>query len=380
MNRSRTLLYLTLFVLLCGPILFYHAANAPILEDENLSLSRLKLSPVAVDDAIGHWHAIDHPALFHWVDRAILRAAGVEIGYVPEIIPAKGYDWNVANRAAPRRPVMVLRYAGAAALTLAAVCVFFMARAAVGGYLWGFLIALPVVVPPYFGRFVAASIKTDAYLALLIALAGLLLLRIHLRGRPLRWPDVALMGVVAGLAVSTKLNGGLILIAYAAYLAAVSRGVRRFVLPAAAAAVAFAVFVAVNPIMWHGGAAGWLGVIGEMLRMRAQVLRIHTNVFGEYGFGDRLLFLFPLWYLLPVFAFFVVKARREKWFLPVALWAGFLILGTVATTAQPFNRYRVPLDYGMAVLVGLSLCQAVERLWRREVSLKQFLTLEEAAQ
>lgn len=371
---------MTLFVLLCGPILFYYSLTTPPLLDENLGLQRVSFCPADFSGNEASWHAIDHPALSNWVDWAVLRALRADVSSVPAIDPNRSYEWNVAHRLAPRYPVMVLRAAGTTALVAAMVCFFFLCRGALGNPVWAFLIVAPLVLPPYLGRYVGGYIWTDPYLAFFTALSGLLLVSFHLSGRPAHWARVICMGVIAGLAVSTKLNGGLILLAYAAYLAAVSRGARRFVLPAAAAAVAFAVFVAVNPVMWHGGPAGWLGVMGEMLRMRARVLQMHAHLFGEFAFADRLLFLFPLWYLLPVFAFFVVKARREKWFLPAALWAGFLIIGTVATTAEPFNRYRMPLDFGLAILVGLSVCQALERLWRREISFKQFLAVGEARQ
>jgi len=343
--------------------------------DDNRALDRVSRSPFEVSSPDGYFYATDHPAMFHWVNRTILKVLRVEIGPIPKIDPSKDRDWNLAHgRAAPRYPVVILRRANVVALTVGLVFLFFVAHRALGGWLWGFVLAAPLVLAPYVGLFVCGYIQTDAYLAFLICLCILLWLTFHYSPDPVGAWHVVAVSVVIGLAQSTKLNGGLLLLAYMTYLVVMGRGIGRLWRPILAGAVVAAVFFIVNPVMLSRGPFGWVKVIGDMLRIRAETISGHEASLGPLSLLNRLHYLFPEWFLLPLFALFVIKARKERWFLPVAIWASFLIAGTIATANQPFNRYRMPLDLGLATLVTLSAASVIKRLWRHEMTFRDLVT------
>jgi hypothetical protein len=111
----------------------------------------------------------------------------------------------------------------------------------------------------------------------------------------------------------------------------------------------------------------------DMIKMRAQTYRLHEGMFGRMSIPDRILFMFPQWYLLPALAVLVANARRERWFLPVGLWSLFLIAGTALTVEQPFNRYLMPIDFGLTVVVGLSAMSIAQRLYKGETTFAELV-------
>jgi hypothetical protein len=365
-----TIVFLALF----GPIVFCRALSARVIFDDNAALQRMSVSPFDYKGEPNHLYAVDQPAIYRWVGRAVLSATSTEIGDIPEI-EGSDLNWNIANRHAPWGPVMVLRKATGTVYLLALVALFFAARAALGSYAWGFLLGAWLALPEHLGWFVAGYIMTDAYLAFFLALSLLVWLVFHHSRNPLAPWRVAVMGVVIGLTVSSKVNGGLVLLAYITYLVIEARGAGRVLLPIVAAGVSFAVFLAINPIMLSDAPLGWLHAIRDIIARRTEVLDIHRHNFGEFGLGKRLAFLFPIWYLLPLPAFliFIIKARGERWFLPVCLWSAFLIVGTAATLTQGFYRYIMPVDFAIATLVTLSVASVTRRLWHRELTLREFL-------
>lgn len=366
-GRVRLLLALLVFVAFCGPLLFCQALSAPINLDENDSLERTRMLPTDFSESVASWYAIDHPAVFRWIDAAVLRAFDVEIGKVPVVDPYKPVKWSIENGfAAPRRPVMFLRGAGAASLLGAMILLFLVARRALGGCIWGFVVAIPLVLPGHIGLTVGGYLFTDAYLAFFLALTLLVWLRFHYSAAPLSYPRVAVMGLVIGLAVSTKINAGLLLIAYLIYVFMLSSGASRWLKAFVVLSASLAVFVAVNPIMWQGGPVWWAEVIGRMLKHRANVIEVHKSLFGEHAFLNRLAFMLPMWYLLPLMALLVARMRHEKWFLPVTLWAALLVAGTALTANQPFMRYRMPIEMALAVIMVLSAVTFAVRLSRGE--------------
>lgn len=352
------------FAVLYGVLLRHHVMSAGIHLDENTHLDRLRKSPVDFTESTDYYYAIDHPALSRWANRASLALQGVKIGEVPVVDKTRSRQWNIENgRAAPREPVMALRRSNVAVLTLALVCLYLVARRVVGGYVVPFALAAPLAIPPGIGRYVGGYILTDAYLCFFIALAALVWVLSHSSQRPGFWPRVVANGLVLGLAISTKLNAGLMLLAYMTYLTIILRGPRRWLMPLLAAAAAFAMFILVNPVMWHGGIPQWWRVISDTLSFRGKVMEMHAQMFGTAGLFARTAVLVPRWYLLPLFAVPVWYARREKWFLPLALWAGFLIAGTIVSVNQPLPRYRMPINVPLVTLTVLSTAVLARRLW-----------------
>jgi len=370
----KTALYLAVFILVYGAILAYYAFSLPPALDENGALDRIKRSPTAFDTPDDYFYAIDHPALFHWVDRAILAALRVPIGDIPKLNLNESYDWNVEHgRIAPRRPVNVLRAANVVTLAAALLMLFFLARFLFGGYIWGFVVAAPLAIPTTLGTGVGGYIKSDAHLAFFFALTLYLWVRFHYAARPTTFLRVIIMGIVIGLAISAKLNAGLLFLAYLAYLVITARGVDKAWVSLVFALTAFTVFVAVNPVLQRGGLEGALAAIADMFRQRQRTYELHRQWFGTMTAADRILFMFPQWYLLAIFALVVAHARRERWFLPVILWSSFLIIGTALTVEQRFERYLMPIDFGLGVAVAFSATAIFRRLRDGQVRLIDLL-------
>jgi hypothetical protein len=380
----RAVIWTVLFLAAYGPLTFHYALTAPITLDENEGLERIERSPLDLSLPYDYWTAIDHPAVFRWINRAVLRVTGVEIGTIPTVDRSQSPRWNIDHgRAAPRRPVMVLRCASATALVMAWLLLFYLSRLALGAWPWGFLVVAPLALPRHLAQAAGGYILTDAYLAFFLALVVLVWVRLHVFGAPMRYRNVAMMGILIGAAVSTKLNAGLLLPAYAIYVALIVRGRAFWVRFLMFAAAAWGTFIILNPVMWqafvpgHGGPLWWAHVVSDILTHRWRVIEMHKNLLGEYTIRQRLGFFLPYWYLLPAFVVLLAWARREKWFLPVTLWAGFLLVGTALTANVPLMRYRLPSDMAAAVATMLAAVSTAQRLYHRDTTLKALLGLKD---
>ena len=376
------LLWTAIFLAAYGPLTFHYALTAPMTFDDNEGLERIERSPLDLSTPYDYWTATDHPAVFRWINRAVLRVADVEIGPIPEMDRMQSLEWNVAHgRLAPRRPVMALRCASATALVLAWLLLFYLSRVTLGSWPWGFIVAAPLALPPNLARAAGGYILTDAYLGFFLALAILVWVWLHLSPKPMGYQSVIIMGIVIGMAISTKLNAGLLFGAYAAYIIIMSGGPGRLVRLTAFAAAAWGAFVAINPVMWqaftpgHAGPMWWPKVISDMMTHRWRVIEMHKNLLGEYTIWQRLRFFLPLWYLLPLVVLLLARVRRERWFLPVVLWAGFLIAGTALTANVPLMRYRLPIDMALVTATMLAAITLARRLYRREATLRDVLSL-----
>ena len=374
MKYFRTTLYLAIFTACYAPILFYYALSWPPALDEGIILERMKRAPSAFDTRNDYYYAVEHPAIYRWIGRGVLRLFRVEIGDVPKVDLTKSLEWNVENgRTAPRRPVLVLRAVNVVLLVGALVALFFLARIAFGGYAWGFVLAAPIALPPALGRYIGGYILTDAYLTFFLAATLLAWVVFHHRPKPASIIYVIAIGVLLGFTISAKLNGALILLAYVAYLAVVARGPDRVWLPFVAVLAASTTFVALNPVMQKGGLLWPALVARDMIAARSEVYQAHNQFFGYKGTWGILLFMFPHWYLLPLLIAPILKARTETWFPPVFLWSTFLVLGTALTIEQPFNRYLMPINLGLTALVMMSAIAVARRLYARQIQLADLL-------
>jgi hypothetical protein len=347
-----------------------YALRAPVLPDDSDGLERYSHSPLWFDKPIALFWAKDTPAVSRWVNYLALRLCRVEIGPIPLIDPNAGYEWNrLNNRLAPRGPVNFLRRLNVAAMVAAFGCLVLLGRTLFGGYEWGLALAAPLLLHRRVIAAVAGFIFADAYLMLLLSLMILVWVRHHLSANPCAWRRVLAMGVIGGLAVSTKYNAGLALLAYAAYLAIVPACSARFWRIAAFLGVSFAVFAAVNPIMWRGGPVWWGNVLYDAFVHRLNLIEYQRYILGAPGFLARFRAVLPYWYLFPIVAWLLWRARTQRWFLPVSLWAGFLVVGTLLTIHEPFYRYRMPVFLALTVIVTasvISILQAIRKP-RRDV-------------
>jgi hypothetical protein len=246
--------------------------------------------------------ARDLPPLPKYAIGAALRGAGH-----PLLSPAEARQWYLnidlkfgtqAMLVAARRPSAVMGALGCAA-AFALGTMAFDRRA--GGIAAGLLIVDPLY------RMLARRAMSDIYaegFILLTAAVGLAAWRGLLAGRMGAVRGVALLGVsgcLGGLAVLSKLNGGLALMTLAAWaILAItlrrcsSRG--RFLVVAGtglAGATAFGTFMALNPFvtaMPSGALPGELAAIrsqgvvercGELIRLRLEVPRVQQQQFSH---------------------------------------------------------------------------------------------------
>lgn len=354
------------FVVACAGIAalqFHFALGWRAYLDENDGLTRYSYAPTDFVNSAAYLWAIDTPAVSRWIDYGALRLFGVETGEIPIVKANAGYRWNVEHgRLAPRGPVNFLRKVNVVWLLAAFACLVILAKVTVGSYGWGLVAIAPLALSREFGGPVAAFIFADAQLAFFVALFGLMWVRFHLGPGALGWANVATMGIIAGLAVSTKYNAGLLVVAYATYAVGVAKGKMRLWKPVVFAATTFAVFVILNPVTWRGGPAWWGQVIHDIFKHRVNLLEIQREFFGKTTLWGRIAAIFPWWYALPIPGYVVWRARREKWFLPAALWAGFLAVGTMVTIHEVFFRYRMPIYMPLCVVAMLSAISACRPL------------------
>jgi len=160
---------------------------------------------------------------------------------------------------------------------LSGALLFFVARAVVPGRAgwvagvsaWLLWSLSPLVLDT------AATIRTDHFMLPFVLGAVLWFLRRRAafgggRGTAALVRAALGMGLLGGLATSSKLNGALVLIGFALALS-VSRPAPRAALAALAlaAATSFAVFFALNPILWSGPLEGVLDVLARWDKLMA---------------------------------------------------------------------------------------------------------------
>lgn len=344
-------------IIACGlvAVVLHHAlAVGPYLDDTD-GLQRFRQPAWRFDEHVAYYWATDHPAFCRWINHAALTLLGQQDCEIPPVNSVDGFRWNKEHgRLAPRGPVRVIRILNVAWLCGALFCLALLAKTVLGSWEWGLLAVAPLALSREFGGGLGSFIFGDAHLAFFLSLSALLWVRFHLKGKGCAWRSLAVMGVLSGLAVSCKHNAVFALAAYACYLVIVCRGVERAVKPLAFAATAFAVFVAVNPVMWQGGPLWWYSIAQDVVVHRFRRMAYQKTYYGESPLLTRLANIFDPLLALPLFAWLVWRARKQPWFLPVALWAGFLGIATVLTIHIPFNRYLMPVYVPLTLLVMLS--------------------------
>lgn len=364
--------------------------------DEAAWFQRSQDWPTSFEDPDAYAWAIDVPAVNRWVYSAVLKSTGLDV--IPEgerrvwtIREHKGrpalfaYDarWphtpgfpmtaealaereRLLGAYAPRRAIVAMRLANVLAFGGALVCLWLAAvQVLEGRKLAAALAALPLAVNSLFQApptGIAWRLWSgDVYLVLFLTggLAGLLWLA--RRGMAATWRGAAILGTAAGLAVSSKLTGLLFLWAVMVYLAISARGFRRLAMPALCAAVAFAVFVVMNPAFYLTGRAPWT-VCQDMLTRRSTVAAVWTSGHGALSaaeaLGEAVGGLWPMLFLAGLGLWFM---RRAWWTLPVALWAAFLVAGSAAGMVSMgigHDHYRAPIELAAWFLTALVMLAA----------------------
>jgi hypothetical protein len=219
------------------------------------------------------------PCLAKLVWGAALRAAGFREAspLVFTVFLQHDLEGGREAREALQPALPVARRVVLAFASLATALLFLASRAALPGR-WGWLVAAltcalflasPIV------RSTAGEVRTDWFMLAFVLGAAALALRAGdalagRRGRPARLLAALGLGLLAGLAVASKLNGGLVLACVALWIGALSAAPReerwlRTVLPALAlaGAASIAVFWALNPRLWSDPVGGVADILAR---------------------------------------------------------------------------------------------------------------------
>jgi hypothetical protein len=296
--------------------------------------------PVSPEDRYDYVHGLDHPALDRWVLGALLRIAGRMPATVPpEWDFTQSFEWNVEHgRVGPPATVQFVRAANAALMTIAAalMCLALMRAVTPAA---GLVAGLFFIVHPS-AMEVLWSLGPDALLWPLVAAT----LYLWVQFGATRAGAIA-VGIAAGLATSTKLNGAVTVVAFCAWLLLK----RRWRLAVLAGAVAFAVFVAVNPFLWSRGVLGVPKMFAEIIswRMeRAALMAAHHPTYQNAPQMVRFFWLMGSWWP----TLFLVLVSRRLWRLePAVFWAASLAVLHGLTVNIPEKRYLYLIDAGLVL-------------------------------
>ena len=377
---------LAAFVLLMAVVSMQMAGSRRWLSyDDPIWYHRSVRWPVRMEDRFDYRRAIDVPAVNRWVYGAALHAADLtSVPGVPKedlsFSPPPVSSWTPENVFMPRSISFVMRGVNALLIPVMFGALLWVAASGLGSWTLALATILPLVMTSDLSRNTAFRIGPDIFLLAGFAASLVVWQHFHKAGRGVSWKAVAVMGVVTGLTTASKLNGGLVLLAYALYAAVHARGVERLTKPIVACAVAFAVFVAVNPVFYLAGKAPWT-VVTDMLARRAEVIEKVNAQYGRYSTYKILTRAFdlviptthvagmhlrqvivPMWAGIPVFvAIQVWAAKRFAWMEPVVWWGVFIFFGTMLTINNPVAWYTAPMYMGMAFPTAVAVIALAHR-------------------
>ena len=301
-----------------------------------------------------YWHGIEHPALERWVFHYLLAWTG----RMPESLPeepwdySQGHQWNIdRGHVAPAETRWFVRVTNAAFMVAAAALLYVAVARAVTPFA-GFLCAMAFVDPVnLLGHTVEIvwSLGPDPLLWLMMA--ATLVSWVYLKDG---WPGAMVTGAAAGLAASSKLNGAFLAVAFCGWLLYRHKWRRAI----AAGAVAFAVFVILNPILWSRGVMGIPRVVWDFVawgRLRAPAYAASfAELAGKGWLGARAVILGrPLW-LWAILIVALLASRRLRKLEAVPLWAAVIALGHLLTVPAPAPRYIFPVQAGLLIGVVAS--------------------------
>ena len=317
--------------------------------DHPIWFARAQRLPWNVRGAADYHDATDLPALNRWLYAAAVRITGaVDLPcpppYLKRLDETSGRDawmWKI-----PRRAELSLRAADSLFFALFITLMLVAARQALGYWALAPLALLPFLTSK--SLFIAQhKVGPDAALFFGLALVLVVWQRYHNRGEGVSWRAVVWVGAAAGVATSAKYNGAIALVAYAAYAAVHARGMARLAKPAAACAVALAVFCIINPVMFASGRAPWQ-VVETIVARRIEVINGINDTFGRQPLLYTWEKAVPAWMLLPfLIAAQAVAVRRFRAVEPAVWWGAFLVVVTTLTINYPMHWYVAPAHVGL---------------------------------
>jgi hypothetical protein len=170
-------------------------------------------------------------------------------------------------------------------------------------------------------------------------------------GGRVSWRHLMLAAVLAGAAMAATPKGVLLAAATAAFVVIRCEGRDRLGRAAGWLGVTIAAFIVMEPALWRLG-AGDSHALSE--NMRAGTLQYWTACFNQTAsFRIPIQERFPYLPLLPLAGCALYYARKAAWAAPLALWAGFIILGSLLTL--DLSQTRLPGDVSLALTMVAGL-------------------------
>jgi hypothetical protein len=367
-SRKRTGIWLAALLVTCGVVYGWWAANARPMFDEATFVRRAYIGPWRNTTYEERFYSIDLPAFPRWVWKGVFAVTGWhweemdDAHYVfderspiyPRNLFPEGPTAETVD-AAPRGAVHIMRAVNAAFMAAACVAAFLLGLYVFRTPLAGAAAALPFLVHPGVGQWAVGYPGTDAMLLLWLVAFLALWTVYHMRGTADRPREVLFLAVVAGLGAATKINAGLLTVAFAVYTIAFGAKGRKWWLGPAFCAAAFAVFVIVNPVLWQPGAGGLVEGMRDVFARRQAVMEEqnrYLSVAAPSAYFVARAWLAPV---AAVAAWAAYRARDEKWLAPAAIWGAVVAAGSYVLLNRYDLRLALPIDFALMMPAVLAL-------------------------
>ncbi len=312
----------------------------------------LDTDPAANGYHNSYYYCVHHPTVARIVYRQALHWYGVTEP------PAKRYDYFASREENELRGNLIdarvrelLRLVNLAFACGGVLFLYLALRAILRNRLLALVGTLPICLEPTLidgPHSVVPYLGADAILFFWTALFLYALLRF------VRRPVSAgvVLGLLAGLAASTKITGALLLLVGVTYFLIWGRGRGRLIPVAIMAVIAPAVFLALNPVYFGGGTAWAAKVFRDTFAVMAALKDVTTQTrWGAFTRTEVVMSMLPHVVLLLPAAAVAAVARRAWWFAPTLLWGLFLIVPHLAGVYLFFPRYAFVVRLGFLLPV-----------------------------
>jgi len=170
-------------------------------------------------------------------------------------------------------------------------------------------------------------------------------------GDGIRHRYLIIASVLAGAATAATPKGILLVAATAAFVFLRPDGRGRIGRVAESLGVAVAAFIALEPVLWHLGANSSLMLT---LDLRTGAIQHWTAAFGQtVYFLMPIQERFPYLFLLPLAGCALYYARKTAWAAPLALWAGFIVFGSMLTLGLLEKHVTSDVTLALTMAAGL---------------------------
>ena len=368
MSKKHTGIWLAALLVTCGVVYGWWVANARPMFDEATVIRRAYVGPWRNATQEERFYSIDWPAFARWAWSGVFAVTGWHWEEIDDehfvfderapIYPRNLFPEGPTRKtvdAAPRGAVYVLRGVSAAFLTGTCIAAFLLGLRIFRTPLAGVAAAVPFLAHPGIGQWAIGYPGTDAMLIFWLVAFLALWTVYHLRGTADRPKEAIVLAVVAGLGAATKINAGLLAVAFALYLVAFGASPRKWWLAPVFCAAAFGVFVIVNPVLWQAGAGGLMEGMRDIFARRQAVMENqnrYLNVLAPTAYFAARMWLAPV---AAVAAWAVYRARNDEWLTPAAVWGVTVAAGSYVLLNRYDVRLALPIDFALLMPAVLAL-------------------------